>query len=285
MSIIQSINEHWAKLGLTIEQCKNESDVLKVVVVKRLNEDSNIPAVFSKANGAFIAQADDFFISVLLAKATTKEFGNFSKFFEVARTVVDRITQLDAQDYNPSWIGSVHPSVKLTQLYKQLLHADPFVYSKGLNDTLVSIGSDYSSTMSRAQTTEFLEAALGANALDLATCAMEYNAKCHSADACRSFFAHLLQHMPAHFFKERRNEVIEIAKMLAAENNLQVMPIDTRNPTLSIHSFVLRCANGEQNAAQACVLLFNEQNFTSIFDSFADNVQVEDDHLSQQAIY
>lgn len=285
MTTIRSISESLGRFGIDLPQCKDEADILKLVSLKPAAQGSSTPAIFAKNSEQLVARADDFFISVLLCKSNSGDYQQFSRLLKVADKLVERITEHYTETDLLAWAADVHPAVKLAYLYGELLRRDPLFYSNEDASVLVSLASGYSSTMTNVETNAFFEACVKSCALDLAICALDYDAKSSSHDVNRAFFSYLLQSMPAHYYEARRDQVINIAKMLVNNNDLGSIAIDVRNPSVSIQEYVHRCSSTLNAGALACTLLFNEREFINLFESPQREFIGEENQTPSQIIY
>jgi hypothetical protein len=272
MRLTQQITDSLANQGLDIERCLNDKDLLKLVGIRKPGDGSILPFVYLKNSDTTIARVDDFFISVLLAKAQSKDLPNFNEFFKVSAAAVSMMTSNELQlslPQNNLWLENTHPAQKLAHIYYYLANQDPFFYSKKQSEFMVEMVSEYTSVLPPNQINKVFEEALKLNALEIAFPLMQYNVTSNDADVCRSFFTNLLRSMPSHYYLERKDEIIDIARRLVASHDLGKMPLDVRNPKVTVYDYVLRSSTEEKNPAQACVHLFNESSFTSLFDQMS----------------
>lgn len=273
MKLAQQIADSFSNKGLNLFSCVDSKGLLQLVGVKKGAQNGLLPYVYLKETNADLGRADDFFLSVLLVKSLGKDSQNFQDLFKVASSVVSMITLMQSQEslsQNADWIVNTHPAIKIAHIYYQFEKSDPFAYNRDFAKNLVEMIDDYAAVIEPQVISQVFDEAVRLNAIDLALPLMQYNVKTNDENVCRNFFSYLLRGMPSHYYHQRKEQIIDVAKLFVSSHHLEKLPIDIRNPKMTVFDYIMKSSVEEKNPANACVHIFNEKSFTDLFDSLEE---------------
>lgn len=271
MKLVTEIAKVLGQFDLHDAEMNNISLLTSKVKLKPIAVGSSIPGVFHNETNTLIAQADDFFVSVLMAGQFGKDSAAYNQLIQLTSKIVTRVADSDDRPED-KWISGVHPMIKLTEIYAAANNRNPFFYDSSSSGSLVSLAEQYSSYAHSDVVARFFEGSLEKKCIELGIAVLGYDVtKSVSDNAVRAFFSNLLQDMPSHYFVARREQIVEIARRLASSVDLSRVLLDARDPSLSITEYVNRKSGSNHDAAQACVYLFNEKSFTELFDAIPEN--------------
>jgi hypothetical protein len=273
--------EFLKSLGLDPDMLMDEASLLKLISLRKSESIDNVFEVVLKENVANLGRADLFFLTFILSKADKTDVSNFSGLI----SVVEKLSNILTSVPNNIELGSFQAIDTIIEIYKKLQSNDPFFYTKDISKKLEEVFLNYAFTLNNNEKEKVFVRCVKNNVIDLTDNILDFDMMNKDSDCCRLFFNYLLKEMPAHYYVSKSNLVINVARKIVTINDVSEIPIDERNMKLSIHDYVLRISSQSHDPAKACVHLFSERSFTSMFDSLNDEYSFDKEDSHQQLLY